>query len=113
MSLNPGSAGKPINVNESTFEEFIKRGPLVLVDFWAEWCAPCRMVAPILEKLAAEYSGKLLVGKLNVDENPAAASKYRVSAIPTLIFFKEGKVVDTLVGAAPKQYIEEKIKKHL
>ncbi len=111
MNIDTGSANMPVKVTDSTFEEFIKKGSLVLVDFWAEWCGPCRMVAPTLEKLAAEYSGRVAIGKLNVDENPATPTKYRVSAIPTLIFFKGGRVVDTLVGAAPKESIEEKLKR--
>jgi len=113
MDTDTGSTNTPVKVTDSTFEEFVKKGSLVLVDFWAEWCGPCRMVGPALEKLAVEYAGRVAVGKLNVDENPATPMKYRVSAIPTLIFFKGGKVVDRMLGAAPKEFIEEKIKRLL
>lgn len=113
MDTDTGSTNTPVKVTDSTFEEFVKKGSLVLVDFWAEWCGPCRMIAPALEKLAVEYAGRVAVGKLNVDENPATPMKYRVSAIPTLIFFKGGKVVDRMLGAAPKESIEEKIKRLL
>lgn len=113
MDTDTGSTNTPVKVTDSSFEEFVKKGSLVLVDFWAEWCGPCRMVGPALEKLAVEYAGRVAVGKLNVDENPATPMKYRVSAIPTLIFFKGGKVVDRMLGAAPKESIEEKIKRLL
>ena len=113
IDTDTGSTNTPVKVTDSTFEEFVKKGSLVLVDFWAEWCGPCRMVGPALEKLAVEYAGRVAVGKLNVDENPATPMKYRVSAIPTLIFFKGGKVVDRMLGAAPKESIEEKIKRLL
>lgn len=84
-----------------------------LVDFWAPWCGPCNRVAPTVEKIAKEYQGKLKVGKLNVDEAPDVASQYNIMGIPTLMIFKNGKVVEVIVGVEPKEYIEEKINQHM
>ncbi|RLC41683.1 MAG: thioredoxin [Candidatus Coatesbacteria bacterium] len=101
---------KIINISDSNFEEeVIKSNIPVLVDFWAEWCAPCKMVEPTLESIADEYNGRKKVGRLNVDENPESASKYRITSIPSLLFFKDNKVVDMLVGAVPKEYIKDVI----
>jgi len=103
-----------INVNTSSFKkEVIESKEPVLVDFWAEWCMPCRMVAPALSQLAKEYNGKLTVAKVNVDDSPELAGMYGVSGIPTMAIFKNGKVVDTIVGALPKHHIERAIKPHL
>jgi thioredoxin 1 len=93
--------------------EVLGAGELVLVDFWAVWCGPCRMVAPIVEDLAKEYSGRLKVLKLNTDENPDIASKYKIMGIPTLMLFKNGEKLDQLVGAVPKHQLKEKIESHL
>lgn len=81
----------------------------VLVDFWAEWCGPCRMIGPLVEELSTEYEGKALIGKLNVDENPGVASQYGIRSIPTLLVFKGGKVVDKIVGAVPKTMLAQKL----
>ena len=89
---------KPIEVTDQNFDETLGQHPLVLVDFWAEWCAPCRMIAPILEEIAKEYEGKLLVAKLDVDENPKTAMRYRVMSIPTVILFKDGQPVEATVS---------------
>ncbi len=85
----------------------------VLVDFWAPWCGPCRMVGPILEELSKEFAGKIKIGKVNVDENSKVAGQYGVMSIPTLLFFKGGKVSEQLVGALPKQELKKKIEEHI
>ena len=90
-------------------KDVIKHEGLVLVDFWAVWCGPCKMIAPTIEELSKEYEGKLKVVKLNTDENPDIASKYKIMGIPTLIFFKNGEKVDQMVGAVPKPQIKSKI----
>jgi thioredoxin 1 len=90
-------------------QEVLKATDLVLVDFWAVWCGPCRMVAPIVDELSKEYTGKLKVLKLNTDENPDIAGKYRIMGIPTLMFFRNGQTVDQVVGAVPKAQLKVKI----
>ncbi|MDI6840606.1 MAG: thioredoxin [bacterium] len=103
-----------VKLNDTNFEDEVLKSNLpVLVDFWASWCMPCFMVAPVVEEIAKEYEGRLKVCKLNVDEGPRTASKYGIMSIPTLAIFKGGKVVDTVVGAIPKPYLEEKLKPHL
>lgn len=106
------TSNKPIEVNDATFEEFIKN-PLVVVDCWASWCGPCQMVAPIIEEMARDYAGKILFGKLNVDENQKVPTQHQIMSIPTLLVFKEGKLVERIVGAMPRQMLELKITKHL
>ncbi len=101
-------------LSESNFDqEVLKSDVPVMVDFWAVWCGPCKVLGPIVEELAKDYRGKLKVGKVNVDENNALASKYGIMSIPTLKFFKGGKLVGELIGAAPKAVLETEIKKHL
>ncbi|NCO55536.1 MAG: thioredoxin [Bacteroidetes bacterium CG02_land_8_20_14_3_00_31_25] len=103
-----------IELTDSNFEEtVIKSGKPVLVDFWAEWCGPCRMVAPVVHELSDEYKGKVVFGKVDVDNNNGVASKYGIRNIPTILFFKNGQVVDKLVGAVPKKQFVEKIDKLL
>ncbi|MBC7671785.1 MAG: thioredoxin [Polaromonas sp.] len=101
-------------VTDADFEEKVEKGSgLTVVDFWATWCGPCRMIAPILDQLAIEYADKgVNVAKLDVDANIKTASRFNVRSIPMLLFFKDGKVVDQIVGAVPRQAIEEKLKKH-
>ncbi|OGP20488.1 MAG: thioredoxin [Deltaproteobacteria bacterium GWA2_55_10] len=102
------------NVTDSTFETMVLKSEVpALVDFWASWCAPCRAIAPIVDEMANEYSGRIRVTKMNVDDNPATPGRYGVRGIPTLILFKGGKVVDQLVGAVPKSQIKELIEKAL
>ncbi|HAO92544.1 MAG: thioredoxin [Deltaproteobacteria bacterium GWC2_56_8] len=103
-----------INVTDSTFDSMVLKSEVpALVDFWASWCAPCRAIAPIVEEMATEYTGKIRVAKMNVDDNPATPGRYGVRGIPTLILFKGGKVIDQLVGAVPKNQIKELIEKGL
>jgi len=105
--------GKPIILSDATFSSEISKYPLMVVDFWAVWCGPCRMVAPIVEQLAKEYSGRVAFGKLNVDENPLTSSEFQVESIPTLLIFRDGEPVDGIIGAAPKYQIESKLKAQL
>jgi thioredoxin 1 len=103
-----------INVSDSTFDEVVlKSGLPVLVDFWASWCAPCRAIAPVVDEMAITFNGKVKVAKMNVDENPATPGRYGVRGIPTLILFKDGRVLDQLVGAVPKTQIKDLINKAL
>ncbi len=90
-------------------KEVVQANGLVMVDFWAVWCGPCRMIAPMVEELAKEYAGSVKVGKLNTDENPDVASKYKIMGIPTIMFFKDGQKVEQIVGAVPKPQLKAKI----
>jgi len=101
---------KPVTITDQNFTEEVTNSNLpVLIDFWAVWCGPCRAIAPIVEQLAGEYEGKVKIGKLDVDENPETAVKFGVRSIPTLLLFKNGQVVDTIIGAVQKQVIVQKI----
>lgn len=99
-----------LNISDSNFDAILAEGLPVMVDFWAPWCGPCRRVSPIVEELAGEYAGKVNICKCNVDENDNIPLKYSIRNIPTLLFFKDGQLVDRLVGAVPKQEIEDKLK---
>lgn len=102
-----------MDVTDTSFEQEIeKHEGLAIVDFWAAWCGPCRMVAPILDQLATKYTGKVKVTKLDVDTNQKTAMRFNVRSIPTILFFKNGKVVDTVVGAQPRANIESKLQQH-
>jgi thioredoxin 1 len=103
-----------LTINDSNFEAEVMNSELpVLVDFWAEWCGPCRMIGPIVEELATEYAGKAKVGKVDVDANPGIAGQFGIRSIPTLLVFKGGQVVDKLVGALPKSQIAAKLEAHV
>ncbi|MBS1951342.1 MAG: Thioredoxin [Cytophagales bacterium] len=101
--------GKTMVLTDSNFEEVIKSEKPVLVDFWAEWCGPCKMIGPLVEELASEYEGKAVVAKLNVDENPQATARFGIRNIPTLLVFKNGEIVDKQVGAVPKSVLASKL----
>ena len=101
---------KPVTVTDADFNEFVSKHPLVVVDCWAEWCGPCRMVGPIIDALASEDAGKIVFGKLNSDNNRTTMMKYRITGIPTLLVFKNGELVDSIVGAAPKEYLLQRLK---
>jgi thioredoxin 1 len=103
----------PVNGSDESFDEIIKSNSLVMVDFWAEWCGPCKMVAPVIQTLAKEYAGKVLFLKINVDKCPNTASKFGIMSIPTLMIFKEGKAVDQIIGAVPKTLLESKLQSHM
>lgn len=101
--------GKAIELSDASFEQFINSDKPVLVDFWAEWCGPCKMIGPLVEELAGDFEGKAGIGKLNVDENPNMTAKFGVRSIPTLLVFKNGQVVDKQVGAVPKAVLSQKL----
>jgi thioredoxin 1 len=105
-------SAEPFHFTDSNFEETIKKNKLVFVDFWANWCGPCRALAPTIQELAKEHNGKVLIGKLDVDENPATAEKFQVFSIPTMIVFKNGQEAERLVGLCPKNKIADTIQKH-
>ncbi|HCW07790.1 MAG TPA: thioredoxin [Cytophagales bacterium] len=101
--------GKTIELTDSTFDQTINGDKPVLVDFWAEWCGPCKMIGPVVEELAADYQGKAVIAKLNVDENPQITARFGVRSIPTLLVFKNGQIVDKQIGAVPKSVLASKL----
>lgn len=107
------AAAAPLTLTDSNFQQVISGPGPVLVDFWAAWCGPCRMVAPSVETLAREFAGRAVVGKLNVDENPATAQRYNIMSIPALLIFKNGRVVDQIIGAQPLQVLRAKLAQHV
>ena len=108
------SDGKPVTVTDQTFaREVLQANQPVLVDFWAPWCGPCRMIAPALEKIASDYAGRVRVAKLNVDENPRTQAQYQVQGIPTLLLVKNGRVMDRIVGALPEPQLRAQVERLL
>jgi len=104
------SQSNPVHVSDGTFEtEVLASKELVVADFWAEWCGPCKRIAPVLEELAGEYSGRVKVVKIDVDSNQEVATRYRIQSIPSLLFFKDGQLVETVIGAYPKDVYRKKI----
>ncbi|MDN4166545.1 thioredoxin [Cytophagales bacterium LB-30] len=101
--------GKAIELTDANFDQIVNSDKPVLVDFWAEWCGPCKMIGPVVEELAGDYEGKAVIGKLNVDENPNVSMKYGIRSIPTLLVFKNGEIVDKQVGAVSKGVLAQKI----
>lgn len=105
--------GSTLEFTDANFKsKVLSSNKLTLVDFWAEWCGPCRAVGPVVEDLAKQYNGKVNIGKLNVDENPNTCMKYKITSIPTILFIKNGKVVDKVVGAQPRSKLVKKIEQH-
>lgn len=101
---------KPVEINDNNFDvEVVESTTPVVVDFWAVWCGPCRMIAPIVEELAEEYDGKVKFSKLNVDDNPEVSMKYGIRSIPTLLVFKDGQPVDQIIGAVPKKEVQKRV----
>ena len=105
-SAAPAEWAGPIRLTDATFEAEIRRPGSILVDFWAEWCGPCHRVAPVLEEVARARAGRLRLGKLNIDENPRTPTRFQIMSIPTMLLFKDGRLVDGIVGAVPRNQIE-------
>jgi thioredoxin 1 len=105
--------GKAIEITDANFDEITKTDKPILVDFWAEWCGPCKMIGPVVEELASDYDGKAIIGKVDVDSNPNTSAKFGIRSIPTLLVIKNGKIVEKQVGAVPKSVLTQKLDAHL
>lgn len=105
--------GKAIEITDANFDEITNTDKPVLVDFWAEWCGPCKMIGPVVEELAGDYEGKAIIGKVDVDSNPSTSAKFGIRSIPTLLVIKNGKIVEKQVGAVPKSVLSQKLESHL
>lgn len=99
----------PLHITDADIDEYIKKYQIIVIDCWAPWCGPCRMVSPVIEELAKEMQGKIVFGKLNVDENPTTSAKHQIMSVPTLLVFKNGNLVDRLIGALPKDMLKQKL----
>jgi len=107
--MSENMPNSPVKITDADFDVTVKKYPAVVIDCWAPWCGPCRMVGPIIEELAQEMQGKIVFGKVNVDENPQISSKHQIMSIPTMLIFKNGNLIDRFVGAMPKEAIKKKI----
>ena len=110
--MKKNALNTPINITDEDFDETIKKNNVIVIDCWAAWCGPCRMMSPIIDELAKEMNGKVAFGKVNVDENPRVSMKYKIMSIPTLLVFKNGNLVDRIIGVCPKEEIKNKISIH-
>lgn len=108
-NVNENLPSTPLTVTDADIDEAIKKYETIVIDCWASWCGPCRMVAPVIEELAKEMQGKVVFGKLNVDENPGTSTKHQIMSIPTLLVFRNGNLIDRLVGAYPKEELKKKL----
>jgi thioredoxin 1 len=113
MKAKINSPNKPIEINDGNFEEIKKKYSLFIIDCWAEWCMPCKIIEPMIERLAKEHNGKIVFGRLNVDKNRLTPTKYRIMSIPTLLVFKNGELIDKIIGAMPYDVLNSKIKLYL
>jgi len=111
-NMSENMPNEPLKVTDADFENTVKKYDTIVVDCWAPWCGPCRMVAPVIDELAKEMQGKVVFGKLNVDENPGISAKHQIMSIPTLLVFKNGALVDRMVGAFPKEELKKRLAPH-
>ena len=109
INMNNENLNTPLEITDADIDNAISKYDFIVIDCWAPWCGPCRIVAPVIEQLAKEFSGKIVFGKLNVDENPDTSTKHRIMSIPTLLVFKNGNLVDRLVGAYPKEELKKRL----
>ncbi len=111
--LQTMTSGEVLVLDDNNLAETVREHPFVVIDCWAEWCGPCKMVAPIIEQLASEYAGRITFAKLNIDENMGTAMKYQISAIPTMLVFRNGEMAGQIIGALPKNHIEQKLQEFM